>query len=285
MKILIDGGNGLLGSDLSRILENKHEVVMLRGRADADITDYKDLNDKLVSIHPDVAIHCAGMKDIDVAEQNPSACLEINTLGTKNMAAITGRMGITMIQISSGAVYDGKLGRPYSESDIPHPVNVYGYSKLMAEEYVKRYNNRHFILRLPLLFGLQGAEETNMIYRMRKALAAGEVLSYTVEQICNPTYCPDVAKAITKLLDTEAFGTYNVCNAGTASRYGFYRYIAVKLGYSEHQILPVSGNKKFAKREKNIAFDSTAFQNAFQFRMRSWQEAMDECIECMIRGL
>lgn len=285
MKILIDGGSGLLGSELTYMLKNRHDLKILKGRKDADITDYHGLKKVIANFHPDVIIHCAGIKDIDFAEKNPSICYEVNVLGTKNMAVITGNLGIPIVHISSGSVYDGELGLPYTEFDKPHPVNVYGYSKLIAEENVKAYNRKHFILRLPLLFGIHGSKERNMIYSMKEKLAAGETLSYSVEQICNPTYCMDVAKVIDVMIDTDAFGTYNICNSGNASRYEFYTYIAMKLGYSNKSISPVSGDTNYAKREKNIEFNPIAFQSTFQFRMRDWHEAMDECIKPLVRGL
>lgn len=277
MKIIVDGTNGLLGSDIAKVLSEKHEVIELKGHEDCDLTDYEQVKKKIEEIMPDVFIHCAGMKDVDDSERNPIGAYAINTLAPKNIALVTAKHNIKLFHISSGAVFDGELGRPYTEYDRTNPVNTYGHSKLLAETEVKTYNKKSFIVRVPLLFGHNGRRSGNPVYKMIDRLNAGENdLPYTTDQLSNPTYCEDIGKAIEVMLDSEAYGTYNVCNSGEVSRYDYFKYIAEHLGYDGNRLKPVLMGVKFARREKSVILDGTFFEKTFNYKMRSWTEAMDE---------
>ena len=277
MKIIVDGTNGLLGSDIVKVLSSKHEVIEIKGHADLDLTDYQAVKSKVEEVRPDVFIHCAGMKDVDDAQRDPIGAYAINTLAPKNIAVVTNALGIKMIHISSGAVFDGELGRPYTEYDKTNPVNTYGHSKLLAENEVKAYNPKSFVVRVPLLFGHNGRKSTNPVYKMIDKLDAGENdLPYTTDQLSNPTYCEDIAKALEVMLDSEAYGTYNVCNTGEVSRYDYFKYIAEHLGYDGSRLKPVLMGVKFAPREKSVVLDGTFFEKTFHYKMRSWQEAMED---------
>lgn len=279
MKIIVDGVNGLLGSDIYEVLKRNYDVIPIYGQKDVDLTDYKAVKQFVQKNKPDIFIHCAGLKDVDVAQKDPLTTYNINTLATRNIAVTTAAIKSKMVHISSAAVFDGSLDRPYCEFDITNPVNIYGHSKYLAENEVKIYNNHSFIIRVPLLFGHNGRKETNPIYKMKKRLENGESdLLYTTDQISNPTYTVDVAKAIEIIMITDAYGTYNVGNSGEASRYDYFKYIAEKMGFDGTRIKPTLMGVKFAPREKKVVLDTSLIKKAFSIEMRSWQDAMEECL-------
>ena len=279
MKIIVDGVGGLLGSDVAAVLSKNHEVIAIHGRKQVDLTKFEEVKQLVELVDPDVFVHIAGMKDVDDSQRDPIGAYAINTLAPRNIAVVTGNRNKVMIHISSGAVFDGELGRPYTEFDQTNPVNIYGHSKLEAEELVRSYNHQSFIIRVPLLFGAHGSRLTNPIFRMIRRLEAGERgLQYTTDQLSNPSYTIDIAQAMEVLLGSEAYGTYNIGNSGEVSRYDYFKHIAQKMGYSGDELEPCLMGVKFAPREKSVVLDCRLFEETFHYRMRKWQEAMDDCI-------
>ena len=280
MKIMMDGGNGLLGYDVAQILSEKHETVVIRGRKDLDLNDFTALREKIESEKPDCYIHIAGIKDVDDAQRDPVGAYALNTIVPANIALITGNMGIPMIHISTGAVFDGNTDRPYKENDPFNPVNTYGRTKLKAEELVRYFNPKSYIIRVPLLFGAHGGKERNPILKMIDRLEKGERgLQYTTDQVSNPTYVADIARALELLLVSDKYGTYHLGNREAATRYEYFSYSAEKLGYGKDATEPCLMGVKFAPREKNVVLDGSLFEETFNCRMRTWKQAMDDCIQ------
>ena len=178
MKILITGGNGYVGRTLARTLYGSHEVTVvdnLRSGAcrfapeeltqfrfvEADIRDFRSLRPAIADAQPDAVVHLAAVHYIPECEANPEEALGINTLGTMNVVRAL-NPGTRLVFASTAAVY--------APEDLPHdetsskigPADVYGYTKLHAEGYV-----RHFAASLKLdarivrLFNVVGPGETN----------------------------------------------------------------------------------------------------------------------------
>ena len=279
MKVIITGASGLLGADIARVFEREHEVIALKGRKELNLTDAQAVMEYMLEKKPDLIIICAGFRMVDAAEEQRRMTYAINTFGAKNAALAASKLDIPLIHISSDSVFDGETEVPYHEYDKTNPINTYGRSKLMAEQEVRAVCRKHFIIRVPLLFGANGYTHSNYIYMMMEKLEAGESITYTTDQMCSPTYCVDVAEELLHMADTEFYGTYHIANTGTASRYNFYSACAVGLGYSVNQMVPILQKDRSAKRAKNTMFDSIAYTDTFHRTLRSWQDALEECLE------
>lgn len=279
MKVIITGVSGLLGADIARVFEREHEVIALKGRKELNLTDAQAVMEYMLEKKPDLIINCAGFRMVDAAEEQRRMTYAINTFGAKNAALAASKLDIPLIHISSDSVFDGETEVPYHEYDKTNPINTYGRSKLMAEQEVRAVCRKHFIIRVPLLFGANGYTHSNYIYMMMEKLEAGERITYTTDQMCSPTYCVDVAEELLNMADTEFYGTYHIANTGTASRYNFYSACAAGLGYSVNHLVPILQKDRSAKRAKNTMFDSIAYTNTFHRTLRSWQDALEECLE------
>lgn len=281
MKVVVTGASGLLGADIVRVFEREHEVLALKGRKELNLTDAQAVMEYMKEKKPDLLINCAGFRMVDTAEEQRRMTFAINTYGAKNAALAASMLDIPLIHISSDSVFDGETEVPYHEYDKTNPINTYGQSKLMAEQEVRAVHRKHFIIRVPLLFGANGYTHSNYIYMMMEKLDAGEKITYTTDQMCSPTYCVDVAKELLNMAETEYYGTYHVANTGTASRYDFYCACALGLGYSADQLVPILQKDRSAKRAKNTMFDSIAYTNTFHRTLRDWHEALEECLKEM----
>lgn len=151
MKILILGGQGMLGHKAFQILSRQFETYvtfreavgawrqfpMYQTKLDYTITGVDALQfDTVIAAfaqcQPDIVINCIGIiKQLDVAK-NSILSLEVNALFPHRLALLCQTTGARLIQISTDCVFSGNKGN-YIEQDNPDPVDLYGRSKLLGE--------------------------------------------------------------------------------------------------------------------------------------------------------
>jgi dTDP-4-dehydrorhamnose reductase len=145
MRIAVIGSTGQLGTDLVKKLGESHEVICLTHK-EIEVSDYNSCL-VLKEHRPDVVVNTAAFHKTDHCEDEPLKTLSVNTLGARNVALITKDLGALDVYISTDYVFDGTEKLPYTEVDVPSPINTYGISKLAAE-YCTKLNPKHYILRI-----------------------------------------------------------------------------------------------------------------------------------------
>lgn len=139
MKILITGGSGLLGSYLTKLLHQQHQVFSFNSDQ-LDIRNLSDVNHYISTIKPDVVIHCAAIAKFVEAEKRPLDTININIIGTCNIVQVCTQYSIRMVYISTSHVFDGKQGN-YKSTDKVNPLSKYAKSKVAGEMATLIYDN------------------------------------------------------------------------------------------------------------------------------------------------
>jgi len=141
MKILITGSAGMLGSALCPTLaQSGHKVFAtdLIPENDniqlLDVRVHKQVAEAVGKIKPDMVMHLAAETDVDKCEIEPDHAFLTNTIGTQNVALVCQEQDIPMVYISTLGVFYGDKIEPYTEFDLPNPINVYGQSKLEGKD-------------------------------------------------------------------------------------------------------------------------------------------------------
>lgn len=215
MKYLVTGANGALGSTLVKELEKRGEKVLKGTRENINLED-RDLIFKTVTdFKPDVIIHPAAYTQVDMCEQMEEYAMKINGYGTKNMVDAAKEVGAKILYTSSDYVFDGSksLNNVYKVDDKTNPLNVYGKSKLMGEEFTREYD-KSFIVRTSWVFGLNG---NNFVKTMLKLSETKDEVSVVDDQVGSPTYTVDLARLLIEMSKTDKYGTYNGTNSGYIS--------------------------------------------------------------------
>ncbi len=223
MKILITGGNGMLGRTLQRILAD--HVLVIADLPQWDITRPAEFQAKLAEARPDAVIHCAAMTAVDKCESETDLAYRLNAVGSLNVAIACHRLGIRLVAISTDYVFGGELDRPYHEFDAAGGAHtVYGQTKFAGEEAIRTHCPDHVICRISWLYGPGGP---SFVHSMLK-LADGTrpVLKVVDDQHGNPTSTIAVARHLRLLLDhPELAGTFHLTCEGEATWCDFAREI------------------------------------------------------------
>jgi len=138
-RILVIGAKGMLGRDLGEVLRftfPSHEIIGW-DIDEIDIQEEKKTVEKIENLRPEIVINVAGYTDVDGCESNVEKAFTINAEGMKHVALGALKGHTKVVYLSTDYIFDGKKGQPYLEDDPPHPLNVYGRSKLKGELYVR----------------------------------------------------------------------------------------------------------------------------------------------------
>lgn len=225
MKILITGANGMLGQDLSPILEDEDFVdeIVETDIDNLDITNEIQVNKVLKDENPDVVIHCAGYTNVDDAEVNKDLAEKINVKGTENIVKACKKNDIILVFISTDYVFDGNKKTKYMPIDATNPLNFYGLTKMKAEQIVQMYLKKYYIVRTSWLYGIHGK---NFVETMINLAKQKKSLNVVNDQIGCPTWTVELSEAIADLLaEMPEFGIYHICGSGQTSWYDFAKEI------------------------------------------------------------
>ncbi len=220
MAVLVTGAKGMLGQDLCPILEDAGYEVIETDVDTLDITNAEQVKQVLEECKPEIVIHCAAYTNVDKAEEDLKTAELINVTGTENIADACGKLGITLVYISTDYVFNGCNTVPYKPNDMPNPINNYGQTKYEGEEAVRSFCEKYYIARTSWLYGHHGKNFVETMISLKDK----DVLKVVDDQIGCPTWTVELANGILKLLN-KPYGTYHVCGSGHTSWYGFAKEI------------------------------------------------------------
>jgi dTDP-4-dehydrorhamnose reductase len=228
VKVAVIGAQGQLGADISDRFDQDGCDVYRLSHTDLEITSIDSVRKTFTEIKPTVIVNTAAFHNVQNCEMQPEKAFAVNSIGARNVAQLANDFDAVLFYISTDYVFDGCKATPYTEGDLPSPLNTYGNSKLAGEYFVRSATPRHFILRTSAIYGkhpCRGKGGLNFVELMRKLAREREEVRVTDTEITTPTPTSDVAKQIVLLSRTEAFGIYHATAEGQCSWHEFAREI------------------------------------------------------------
>ncbi|WP_349371455.1 dTDP-4-dehydrorhamnose reductase [Salinarimonas sp.] len=190
MRVVVTGRDGQVARALQCLATADVEIVAI-GRPELDLEEPATIAPALARARPDVVINAAAYTAVDAAEADEARALRINADGAGAVSAAAAELGAPVVQISTDYVFDGRLGRPYRESDAIAPQNAYGRSKAAGEAAVAAANPRHAILRTAWVYSAGGR---NFLTTMLRLAAEREEVAVVADQRGAPTPASAVAE-------------------------------------------------------------------------------------------
>ena len=269
IRIAITGAKGQLGTAMQAALTGADLILV--DLPEWDITDPGQVA-RLADLKPDVVVHCAAMTNVDGCARNPDLAYHVNAFGTQNVALACQKAGAALLHTSTNEVFDGAAIEPYRELDPTHAVNPYGASKLAAEQIATRLLHKLYIVRIAWLFARGG---NNFVSKMLELADKHGELRVVTDEVANPTYAPDLAAAIARLIRTEHYGIYHLTNAGYCSRHEFATEIMKQGGRAHIPVLPITSDQfQRASRPPLFAPLRNTVGAALGITLRPWQAAL-----------
>lgn len=250
--------------------------------AQMDITDAKAVRETILSVKPDVVVHCAAWTAVDLAEDEDKKekVYAINVKGTQNIADICKELDCKVIYISTDYVFNGQGTEPWQPDCKDYqPLNVYGKTKLEGELAISNTVSKYFIVRIAWVFGLNGK---NFIKTMLSVGKTHDEVRVVNDQIGTPTYTYDLSRLLVDMAETDKYGYYHATNeGGYISWYDFTCEIYKQAGLST-KVTPVTtaeyGVSKAARPFNSRLDKSKLTENGFR-PLPTWQDALSRYLK------
>lgn len=213
--LLITGRTGTLGRAFRRVCHIRGLEAVCLGRAELDIADADAIARALARYQPWAVVNAAGYVRVDEAEADAARCYRENAVGPALLAEACAARGIQLLTFSSDLVFDGQQAQAYLETDRARPLNVYGHSKLQAEQAVLARLPAALVVRTSAFFGAWDAH--NFVHHALAAARAGQAFPAADDLLISPTYVPDLVNTALDLLLDEERGIWHLTNHGTCT--------------------------------------------------------------------
>lgn len=279
MRWLITGANGMLGQDLTALLQSHNETVIPTDAATLDITD-PAATAAISNI--DVLVNCAAYTAVDAAESNEPQVFILNATGPQLLARAAHQAGAAMVQISTDYVFAGNATAPYPEGASLAPISAYGRTKAAGEWAVAANNPRHYIIRTAWLYGAHG----NCFPKTMARLAStNPTLTVVDDQVGQPTWTMDLSDLIYRIVTARApYGVYHGTSTGQASWFDFTQAIVASMGKDPAMVQPIdSGSfQRPAPRPAYSVLAHTALDDAGIAPIGPWQERWQKAAQTVL---
>ena len=277
MRILLIGRTGQLGGDLVR--NNTGHELIAPDRDELDVVDPTQVVAALGRYLPQVVINCAAFHNVPLCEQQPDLAFRVNCVAMRDLALACRDADARLVTFSSDYVFGSNRRQPHVEDALPHPLQVYGITRLAGEHAVLAVAPEHaIVVRTCGLYGFSGAKSKggNFVDGRVADARAGKRIEMACEQVISPTSTHDLSLAVYALIAHQRSdpGIYHLVNSGCCSWYEFTCEIVKIIGASV-DVVPVNrgGVTQGMRRPLYSVLENTRAQ-ALGITLRPWREAL-----------
>ena len=249
MNILVTGGAGFIGSNLSEELLKLGTVTIFddlsTGKKEniqnsklnfikGSITDIELLKESLKDVN--YVFHLAAVSNVGQSIEDPIQANKVNVTGTLNVLLAAKECGVEkVIFTSSAAIYGDTKELPIRESITPNPLSPYASTKIMGEYYCNNftelYGLKTIIIRPFNVFGPRQdpkSQYSAVIPIFINTLLKGEDVRITGdgEQTRDFVYIRDFIRSNILAMEKDVGGVFNISGGGRVSINELYWIIA-----------------------------------------------------------
>ena len=285
--LLVTGGNGFVAGSVLAQAGSEWEVHALsRGEEPAWREDFRwhicdslapgKLDKLFLEIRPHGVIHTAAIADIDFCQANPQMARAVNVDLSRRLTDLCGQTGARLVYCSTDTVFDGEHA-PYDEKALPAPVNLYGETKVEAEQIVARLGTQALIARLSLVIGLPvfGAGNSSLA-RMLASLKAGRSIGVPPTEVRTPADVITLGRALLELVGSTHHGIFHLAGLTRLNRLELGQIIAARFGFSKHLVTaqPPASLPGRAARPRDVSLSAKRAKSELKTPLRTLEEGL-----------
>jgi len=272
-KVLVIGAKGMLGQELVSVFKrDKDYTVTVWDQKEIDITNQKQVNEKITKLKPTIILNAAAYNNVDGCEKNKiefEKAKNLNGKAPEYLAKIAKKIDAIFVHYSTDYVFSGMPEIPepkgcsgscgscglhqnfipqigFDEDAIPQPLQKYGKTKLAGEKAVQKNGENYYIIRLSKLFGKSAKSKDAKKSFFDVMLELGKknkTVKVVDEETSCFTYAPDLAKKTKEIIESKKpFGIYHVFNEGACTWYDavveLYKMAKIKV-----KVIPISSQE------------------------------------------
>lgn len=287
MKILLFGKDGQVGWELQRSLAPLGELVALNSGSSELCGDFgypERIAHTVRAVAPNVIVNAAAHTAVDKAESEQERARAINAHGPAVLAQEARKLGAWLVHYSSDYVFDGHGTHRWRETDPTGPLNVYGQTKLEAEQAIVNSGCRHLIFRTSWVYGARGGNFPKTMLRLAQER---DCLTVIDDQVGAPTGADLLADVTAHAVRTVrqrttegVSGIYHLVAAGETSWHGYARFVldyarhagvALKVAPENIIAVPTDAFSLPAKRPLNSRMDTAKLRGTFDLSLPLWE--------------
>ena len=291
-KVLVIGASGLVGSRFVELAGNRFEITPVDQKT-LDITDASAVDKYFQENKFDAAVNFAAFTDVSGAEKETGSedgmAWKLNVLAPEHVAKAASENGVFLIHISTDFVFEGlenSKGPFDKDGPLPgKPDNLcwYGWTKLLGEKSVRENCKNFAIVRIGYPFRSHFEGKVDFARKIIELYDAGTLYPLFADQIITPIFIDDLTEPLSKIIEAETPGNYNIVSSDTVTYYDFGNYLLEK----------VRGVKDAPQRASVIEFMKTPGRNkraiwgglktektqkTLGLKFRTWREMVDEFV-------
>ncbi|HAM35076.1 MAG TPA: hypothetical protein DEB40_01715 [Elusimicrobia bacterium] len=282
-RLLVTGGSGFIGSRLVRDLSVKWDVVSTCGKQPpgpgmirVDLTDAADLERAFHEAAPRAVVHTAAMAEPDACEKQPELAGRVNRDAAQGLARLCAKAGARFVHFSTDLVFDGLRGW-YREQDAPHPLSVYGRTKLESEHAALEACPGAAVLRVATVYGRAYGGRPSFLDTLRQRLSQGQRVQAFTDQWRTATANAQISEAVAALLErSDISGIFHWTGATRASRWEFASAFCRIFGFSESLVeaARMEDMRLAAPRPRDTSLDSTGLARLLKIAPWSLEDGL-----------
>ncbi|UCG48060.1 MAG: dTDP-4-dehydrorhamnose reductase [Phycisphaerales bacterium] len=270
--VAILGGRGMLGSDLAKTCARRGYRVRPYDLPEFDITNAQQVKQAVADAQ--IIVNCAAYTNVDGAETESELAYRVNAEAVGRLGSFAKQAGAWVLHVSTDFVFDGRMDRPYLETDAPNPISEYGRTKLAGEKLLRQTGCRGCIMRVEWTYGTAG---NNFVTKLVSRAKTDKMLTVVDDQVGAPTATTEVANAVCELLEKKPEGLYHFANAGYVSRFDVARFIVQKLALDVRlSRCRTSDYDSPAARPLNSRFNCRKIEPLLGGPIKPWRIPMEE---------
>ncbi|MEI8345536.1 MAG: SDR family oxidoreductase [Candidatus Omnitrophota bacterium] len=292
MRIAIAGDTGLLGRALLRRWGVAHEILgVSTGSAPTgiylktkpkhftcDLLRQKQVFQKrLIKFCPEVLVNCIGLVDVGKCQTHPAAAQRLNARLAGDLAQFARSGKIRFVHISTDQVFDGKAMRPYREKDAPHPLNVYGMTKLDGERRVLEADPGALVIRTNIV-GFRGDESRPTFAEwLSGALWNKQAITLAEDFVTSSVHVDYFGDFVWRAIRAKINGLVHLASRDAVSKYEFGKKLAKVMGADFSNVKKGRLEQMHLKPERPpfLALDCSVVERRLNCRLPSSRQTID----------